>query len=80
MKKVKWYFCDESDMVFDGFTDGERWNGWNKIYITKETYNKITNLLYCDLGCDDEISERHYREQNLVNGFYSLVGYTTLIK
>ena len=25
MKKVKWYFCDESDMVFDGFTDGERW-------------------------------------------------------
>ena len=80
MKKVKWSFCEHSDVVYDGFSNGVKWNGWDTILVDEATYKKITNMLYCDTSTDDELEDKTYRENNKVDGLYDLCGYTTLIK
>ena len=41
-KKAKFYICaDSNESIFEGYTEGDRWNGWACPYFTKEVGMEI---------------------------------------
>ena len=43
-KLVKVKFQFDSDEIFDGFSDGSTWNGWDNIYVTDEAFQMVLDF------------------------------------
>ena len=50
MKKTK--FQIEEDPIFEGFTDGSTWNGWDNPYFTLKEAKKVLNH-YQNQECEE---------------------------
>jgi len=53
LQPVRWdWDVDESNPVYDGFTDVSTWNGWPNIWVTPETHAKVV----ADMIADDPMT------------------------
>lgn len=52
MRKTNFQICDD-DRIYEGYTDGTLWNGWECPWFTKEVADRIMQ----DLKCDDVETE-----------------------
>ena len=76
MEPCKFTFDDEK--VWDGFSHGSTWNGFDNVAVTKETLEKIA--AESDAIGDDETAEMFREIQPMDNGLYSLGwGFSTQI-
>ena len=50
MKKTR--FQIEEDPIFEGFTDGSKWNGWSNPYFTLKEAKKVLNH-YQNQECEE---------------------------
>lgn len=87
MKKVKFYFYDDSNIIFNGFTDKSTWNGWNNIFVNDEEFIKILEFwsLINDIDINEQINNIWFINSddlpyNKDLNLFSLNGFTTLIK
>jgi hypothetical protein len=56
MRKTKFNICD-NERVYEGYTDGSLWNGWECPWFTKEVAEQIMQDLNRD-GVETEYNER----------------------
>ena len=82
MTKVLWSF--DSGEVFEGFSDGSTWNGWDNIYLKEESFLMVLDFLANDVyGGDwcEMLEEVFYNDIEIgENGLYSLAyGFTCQI-
>lgn len=52
MRKTKFSICDDQ-RIYEGYTDGRRWNGWECPWFTREVAEQIMK----DLNSDDVKTE-----------------------
>jgi hypothetical protein len=72
-------FTFDDDKVFDGFSHGSTWNGFDNIAVTKETLEQIIAWSEAN-GCDADDVDAYRSIQPMKNGLYSLGwGYATTI-
>ena len=79
LKKVRWAFDDGN--VYDGYTDGSRWNGWINIWMDEKTYKLVLEewMSHSDAVEEwtDEFSKLTPCESGEFEGLYSIAyGYT----
>ena len=81
MKKVKW--CFDGTRVFNGFTDGSKWNGFHNIWVDKKTHKMVSKLMIEELihsDCDHREKEDWENMKPNNDGLYSYANcYTTQI-
>ena len=81
MKKVKW--CFDDTRVFNGFTDGSKWNGFTNIWVDEKTHKMVSKFMIEELihsEDDYRVKEDWINMQPNSNGLYSYAnGYTTSI-
>jgi hypothetical protein len=70
MPPCKFTFDDEK--VYNGFSHGSTWNGFDNVAVTKETLDQIKQ--------DSEIDGDYFDIEPMDNGLYSLAdGFSTQI-
>lgn len=75
MKKVQWNFTEPLPYDMEGFTDGTYWNGWAKIWVTKNVYHTIINE-WRNEPIDKDFLNLKPCSKGDFKGLYYLEGYT----
>lgn len=78
-RPVRFYFADDTE--YDGFTDDTTWNGFDNIWVTAETFEKVLAEWEKTAGPDDREHLDELKSQAPdEDGHYSFAyGYATQI-
>lgn len=74
MRAIRWSFDDayavdgsfNDDLIYDGFTDGTTWNGWDNVWVTPEVHKKVMAAIVADGGTVEDFAECTTNDDGLV--------------